>query len=48
MHFFFLKKNICSDRYEVGESTTKKPNTQSDDFYNEFGNAGPSGPVGAK
>lgn len=36
-----------SDRYEANEQTTRKPNTQNNDFYNEFGfggdQTGPSG-----
>lgn len=30
---------LFSDRYEVAEQTTKKPNSQND-FYNEFGSGG--------
>lgn len=36
-----------SDRYEVSESSTKKPFTQNDDLYNGFGEFnGAGGPNG--
>lgn len=35
-----------SDRYEVSESSTKKPYTQNDEPYNGFGFSGPGGPTG--